>query len=529
MIITRLMTVTVRDAIYDLMRRFGMTRVFGNPGSTELPFFHGFPSDFQYILALHEAVAVGMADGYAQVTRNAALVNLHSAVGVGNAMGNIFTAYRNCSPLVITAGQQARSILPFEPFLAATQPVELPKPYVKWSVEPARAHDVPLAFARAFAIAMTPPRGPVFISIPADDWDRPSEFVAQRTIAPDLRPDPSVIQRIADILNHSHSPAIIVGAAIDRDSAWPGIIRLAEAHNARVWAAPMSARCSFPENHLLFAGFLAPMREKIVALLAGHDVILAVGAPAFTYHVEGHGPHIPPGATLCQLIDDPETAAATPTGIIAIGSVRLCLADLLEYTVASHRPTPPRREPAPRVEPSTPMSTAYILQTLHELRHPQSVIVEEAPSARPIMQSYLPITRRDGFYTMASGGLGWSMPASVGISLARPKEKIIALLGDGSSMYSIQSLWSAAQLGLPITFIILNNRRYAALQDFAPIFGYAESDPVQGTDLPAIDFVGLARAQGCEASRVTSASELEASLTCALQSPHPFLLEIEVA
>ena len=188
---------TVRHAVIDLMRRFGMTSVFANPGSTELPLFRDFPADFRYVLGLQEAVVVGMADGYAQATGNAAFVNLHSAAGLGNAMGNIFTAFRNRTPLVITAGQQARSILPFDPFLASTQATELPKPYVKWSIEPARAEDVPLAIARAYHVAMQEPRGPVLVSIPVDDWDRPAEPVPARVVSTVTRPEPRCSSRSA--------------------------------------------------------------------------------------------------------------------------------------------------------------------------------------------------------------------------------------------------------------------------------------------------------------------------------------------
>lgn len=284
---------TVRDAVIDLMRQFGMTSVFGNPGSTELPMFRNFPEDFRYVLGLQEAVVVGMADGYAQATRNASLVNLHSAAGVGNAMGNIFTAHKNRTPMVITAGQQARSILPFDPFLSSAQATELPKPYVKWSIEPARAEDVPLAFARAYYLAMMPPRGPVLISIPADDWDQPAQLLSARSVSTELRAEPLLIDQIGMTLEASRHPAFVVGAAVDRDNAWEAVVQLAEKHHARVWAAPMSGRCSFPENHRLFAGFLPAMREKIVQLLEGHDCIFALGAPAFTYHIEGNGPHIP--------------------------------------------------------------------------------------------------------------------------------------------------------------------------------------------------------------------------------------------
>ena len=198
----------------------------------------------------------------------------------------------------------------------------------------------------------------------------------------------------------------------------------------------------------------------------------------------------------------------TPVGIAAVGSIRPGLLDLIEKIVGKERTEPVRRDPDARAEASEPLSVAYVLQTLSEVRDARSVIVEEAPSARPVMQRYLPVTRSDGFYTMASGGLGWSMPAAVGIALARPNEKVIALIGDGSSMYSIQALWSAAQLRLPITFVILNNRRYAALKDFAPVFGFGEDERLPGIDLPGLDFVGLAKAQGCDGACVGEAAEL---------------------
>ena len=520
---------TVRDAVIDLMRRLGMTSVFANPGSTELPLFRNFPTDFRYVLGLQEAVVVGMADGYAQATRNASFVNLHSAAGVGNAMGNIVTAFKNRTPMVITAGQQARAILPFDPFLASAQATELPKPYVKWSIEPARAEDVPQAIARAYYLAMMPPRGPVLVSIPVDDWDQPAQPVAQRVVSTELRPQPLVLEQIGAALDASARPAFVVGAAVDRDGAWDAVVKLAEAHNAAVWAAPMSGRCSFPEDHPLFAGFLPAMRERIVAHLTGHDLILVLGAPAFAYHVEGAGPHIPPGAALCQLTEDPDTAAWTPVGTTAVGSIRLGVLDLLARPAPRARALPAPRAQRPRAEPSERMSVAYVLQTLAELRDAGDIVVEEAPSARPVMQGYLPFTRSETFFTMDSGGLGYGMPAAVGVALARPGTRVIGLIGDGSSMYSIQALWSAAQLRLPITFVILNNRRYAALQEFAPVFGFAAGDVVQGTELPDIDFVSLAQGMGCTGERVTNAERLRDALAKALRSPVATLVEVAVA
>jgi benzoylformate decarboxylase len=520
--------VTVRDAVIDLMRRFGMTTVFANPGSTELPMFRDFPNDFRYVLGLQEATVVGMADGFAQATRNASFVNLHSAAGVGNAMGNIFTAYKNRTPIVITAGQQARAILPFEPFLASSQATELPKPYVKWSIEPARAKDVPLAIARAYYIAMMPPRGPVLVSVPADDWDRPAQWVATRVVSTETRPQPSIIELIAVALDRSERPAFVVGGAVDRDNAWNEMVALAERHNARVWAAPMLGRCSFPEDHPLYAGVLPAMREKIVSVLGDHDVIFAIGAPAFTYHIEGAGPHIPEGASLFQITDDPDTAAWTPVGTTVVSSIRLGIEDLLARPACAPRPRPPARAPNALAQPSTLMSVAYVLQTLAELRKPDDIVVEEAPSARPVMQAYLPMTRSGTYYAMDSGGLGFGMPAAVGVALAKPDARVIGLIGDGSSMYSIQALWTAAQLKLPVTFVILNNGRYAALQNFAPVFGFSATDIVQGTELPGLDFPALAAGMGCAARRVSDAAELRDVLTQAIASGVPNLVEVEV-
>jgi benzoylformate decarboxylase len=520
---------TVRAAVLDLLRAFGITTIFGNPGSTELPLFLDFPKDFRYVLGLQEAVVIGMADGYAQATHNAAFVNLHSAAGVGHAMGNIFTAYRNRTPLVVTAGQQARSILPYEPFLYSSRAIELPKPYVKWSCEPARAEDVPAAIARAYYLAMQPPRGPVLVSVPADDWARPCERLEARIVSNEVRPEPRVLSAIGDALDGSKRPAFVVGAAVDRDGAWHEVVRLAERHNASVWVAPMSGRCSFPEDHPLFAGFLPAMREKIVQLLAGHDVVFALGAAAFTYHVEGFGPHLPAGATLVQLIDDPNVAAWAPAGTSAVGSIRLGVLDLLAREPPHSRERPRSRERPPHAEASSPMSVAYVMQTLAELRDPASIVLEEAPSSRSAMQLHLPILRSETFYTMCSGGLGYSMPAAVGIALAKPAAKVIALIGDGSAMYSIQALWSAAQLRLPITFVILKNRRYAALQDFAPAFGFRPGEKLPGTDLPDIDFATLARGQGCPGSCVSRAEDLREALANALKASVPTLVEVEVA
>ncbi|HTQ36653.1 MAG TPA: benzoylformate decarboxylase [Steroidobacteraceae bacterium] len=516
---------TVHEETFRLLRHLGMQRVFGNPGSTELAFLRDFPADFQYVLALQEAVAVGMADGYAQATRRAALVNLHSAVGVGHAMGNIFTAYRNRTPLVITAGQQARSLLQLDPFLFSERAAELPQPYVKWSIEPARAADVPRALQRAWHIAMQPPHGPVFVSIPSDDWDEPAETVAPHAVAAAGRADSRALAALAHSLAASRRPVFVVGAGVDRDGAWQEIVALAELHGALVWASPLIGRASFPEDHPQFAGFLPAFREEIHRRLRGHDLLLAVGAPIFTYHAPGTGPCLPEDLAVHQLTDEPSMAAAALAGESVVGGIRESLREL----VAAGRTTPPGvqrgRSPVPLLPLADPLTDRLLLQMLAELRAPDSIIVEEAPSSREPMHDHLPILRPDTFYTCSSGGLGHALPAAVGIALARPDSRVIALLGDGSAMYCIQGLWSAAQLRLPMTFIIINNGRYEALRQIGARLGNAQ--PV-GVELPGLDFVELARAQGCEACRVSTAAQLRPALRAALASTAPMLVEVRV-
>ena len=522
--------VTVRDAVYEVMRSFGADRIFGNPGSTELPMFRDFPGDFEYILGLQEAVVVGMADGYAQATGNVAFVNLHSAAGVGNGMGNIHTAFKNRTPLVIIAGQQARSILPFDPYLCSEASTELPKPYVKWSIEPARAEDVPLAVAAACRRALQAPCGPVLVSVPSDDWDRAATLVDPRICSSRVRPAPDLLMDLAQQLAQSQRPAIVVGAEVDRSGAWAEIIELAERHQAQVFAAPMSSRCSFPEDHRLFMGFLPAVRSKIVEQLADNDLVLVAGAPVFTYHVEGDGAHISPGTTLYQLTEDAVSAARAPIGVSVVGDLRFALEDLLGIALpqTSRAPVAARRQ-APQAEAASPLNVAYVLQTLAQTRPRDSLIVEEAPTARVVMHEYLPMLHPASFYTMASGGLGYGIAAAVGVAMAQPQRQVIAIIGDGSAMYSVQALWTAAQLGLNITFIILNNRRYAAMVRFGGVLGFPADAHLPGTEIPGLDFVALAQGHGCVGVRVDDAAELNTALRSALAAKGPVLIEAVVS
>jgi benzoylformate decarboxylase len=516
---------TVRDATMRLLRELGVTTIFGNPGSTELPMFRDFPADFRYILGLQESVVVGMADGFALASRNAALVNLHSSAGTGHALGNLFTAYKNQTPLIVTAGQQARSILPFEPFLHAARATEFPQPFVKWTCEPARAQDVPRAIARAYYEAMTPPCGPVFVSVPVDDWDAECDWVSARSIATLNPGDPAAVARLADAMARAKRPALVLGAGTARDGAWDVLVALAEQQTASVYVAPYASRNVFPEDHALFRGFLPAFQERMMSLLAEHDFILSLGGPLNLYHAEGSGPHIPAGAEYWSAGDNPGTLAWAPVGNAILGNTRAIATTLVALGKRSDRPAPARRPAPPELDREV-LDDRLALKCVMDTMPANAIIVEEAPTSRPPMQAYLRINRPDSFFTTASGGLGYGMPAAVGVSLARPDARIIAVIGDGSAMYGIQSLFSAFQLGSPITFVIINNRKYHALREFGRVFDMKE---VVGTDLTGLDFCALAKGHGLPPGRqVADVTSLERALADSFATPGPTLIEVLV-
>jgi benzoylformate decarboxylase len=517
--------ITVKQATLDLLRAFGIQKVFGNPGSTELPFLADWPDDIDYVLGLQEASVVGMADGYAQATRNAGFVNLHSAAGLGNALGNIYTAHRNQTPLVITAGQQARSILPLQAFLYAERAAEFPQPYVKFSVEPSRPEDVPGAIARAYYVAMQPPCGPTFVSVPIDDWSRPTQPVEARRVSREIGPDPEAIKALAAALAASQRPALVVGPGIDRAQAVDLMVRLAEKAKAAVWVSPFSARCSFPERHPQFWGFLQASPHQLSDALCGHDLVVVIGAPVFTFHVEGQASIFDGATTIFQITDDPTAAAVSPVGASIIATMKPALTMLLELLPKTTRETPSGRALPPAPAAGDPIAAEFLLHTLARAMPDDAVLVEEAPSHRPAMQKFMPMRGQDSFYTMASGGLGYGLPAAVGLALGKPGIRTVCLIGDGSAMYSIQALWTAAQRKLPLTVVVINNSGYGAMRSFSQVM---QVRGIPGLDLPGIDFVRIAEGLGCEAVRVTQASELKPALARAFAHHSVGLIEVVV-
>lgn len=499
---------TVREVTYDLLRSLGMTTVFGNPGSTELPFLKDFPEDFTYVLALQEASALSMAEGYAQGTGNAALVNLHTAPGLGNAMGAMVTAYENKTPLIVTAGQQDRRHVALEPLLSGRL-VELARPYVKRSHEPARAGDVPREIRRAYHTAMQHPRGPVFLSIPMDDWDAGAEPLPARRIHYRSAPDPEGLREAAAVLRDAGSPAIVVGPGVARSGGFDGVVALAERLRAPVWQESIGALIGFPQSHPLYRGYLAHAQKKVSDTLAPHDAVLVLGAPVFTYYPYVPGPTVREGTQVVQITEDPDEAARADVGTSLVCDVERGVEGLLGLLPETGRPEPGRREPPPAPEPSSPMSVDYVMYAIAGALPPETVVVDESTSSKARLRKRILVDEPDGYHTSAAGGLGFCLPASVGLKLALPERPVVCVIGDGSSMYSIQALWSAARYGAAVPVVVINNRGYSILKAFQETIGVKD---VPGLDLPDIDIVQIVRGFGCEGETVTTPEDLRAAL-----------------
>ncbi|MEI8312234.1 MAG: thiamine pyrophosphate-binding protein, partial [Verrucomicrobiota bacterium] len=372
---------TVKDITFDLLRRLGLTTIVGNPGSTEETFLKNFPDDFNYVMALQEASVVGIADGLSQGLRKPVIVNVHTGAGIGNAMGCILTAYQNKTPLIITAGQQIREMLLLEPLLTNIDAVNLPRPWVKWSYEPARAEDIPAAFMRAYATAVQQPAGPVFLSLPLDDWDREMEEVdVFRTVSTRTGPDPARVGEFAAMINASKNPVLVYGADIARSEAWDEGIAFAEALGAPVWAAPFCERTPFPENHPQFTGVLPAAIGPLSDKLSGHDLIIVIGAPVFRYYPFVPGAYLPRGARLLHVTDDPNMSSKAPVGESLVSDSRLFLQSMMPLVARRAGKWDAMASVVPPTTDDLPLTPDRVFEIVSSLRPAEMVVVEESPS-----------------------------------------------------------------------------------------------------------------------------------------------------
>ncbi len=524
---------TVRDASFDLFRAQGMTTIFGNPGSTELPMLADFPDDFRFVLGLQEAVVVGMADGFAQASRRTAIANLHTAPGVGNAMGAIFNAQANHTPLLVTAGQQARAQMTLQANLTNRDATRMPHPLVKWAYEPPRAEDVPLALAHGAHLASLPPQGPVFVSLPMDDWavevdEADAREAISRRVSGRATADPEAVRALAESLDAAANPVLVAGPDIDASGGWEAAVALAERQRLPVWAtpAPGGGKLGFPEGHPNFRGVLPPAIGPVAQTLEGHDLILVAGSSVFPYYPHIPGPLLPEGARLTAITSDPDEAARAPMGDAIVADVKLTLEALLAAVPESSRPAP---EPSPgptEIPADDPLDSSTVHSALAEVFPEDGIVVLESPSSTLALRNQLRLSRPGSYYFSAGGGLGFGLAASVGVQLAQPDRPVVCVIGEGSVQYAVTAFWSAAAYDVPVSFLVLRNDEYAILKWFA------EVESVQGApglDLPGLDVAAVARGYGVSSQVATGRDEVRDALAKALASSQPELVEVPVA
>jgi benzoylformate decarboxylase len=525
---------TVRDATFDVLRTLGLTTIFSNPGSTEIPFLVDLPDDLSFVLALHEGSVVGLASGYALGRGEPAFALLHTTAGLGNAVSALATARVNHAPLVVMVGQQDRRHLAQEPFLAGRLH-GLAGEYPVFVEQPVRPQDVPGAVVRAHHAAATA-RGPALVIVPMDDWLAPApeahEILGPERLVRAQVAAPEAIDELAALLEEAQAPAIVTGAGADTAAGWAGLVALAERLACPVFTEAFGARAGFPQDHPQFAGTLSPSRTRMRQTLSPFDAILAVGAPIFRLYNYEPGPLVEPGTRLAQVTGDPDEAHRSPSELTVLaepGAVCLGLAERLSQRTAVTPVARVRPAPLPPPAAGEPLLAGHVFDVLAERLAPDAILVEESPSSRPELNLRVPARAPMGLLSAAMGGLGFALPGAAGLKMALPDRAVLTVAGDGASIYAIQSLWSAARYGAGALFLIMANGRYAVMDGLAANTGKAAPWP----GFEAVDLTAIARALGCPAERIETYDELVARfdevIPTLAERDEPLVLEIVVA
>lgn len=527
---------TVLESTLDMFRAHGMTTIFGNPGSNELPFLAGLDEDFDFVLGLHEQVVVGMAEGYAHATGRPALVNIHAASGSGNAMGALTNAHYGHTPMVILAGQQVRRTVGQETMLASADASVLPAPLVKYSHEPLAAADVPRTLAQAIFETSTQPCGPVYVSVPLDDWAEPAldddALLADRSVVTAGGLTPELVQELIATVDGAKNLALVVGpqvdaAAVEDPAVFDAVVLLAEKADASVYIAPSPPRGPFPTTHPNFEGVLVPGIKSVRDRLAGHDVVLVLGAAVFRYHRWEPSNYLEAGTRVVQITQDPREATRAPFGRAVVanvaGSAKVLAAGVADRGTRRGQPGS-RVLPAARTSPDG-MTGTEVLEVLNAHVNDTVAYVNETTTLDLEYLERIAIDRPGMYHFPASGGLGFGLPVAVGMSLGDPEKTIVATVGDGSSNYGITALYTAAQRQTRTVFVIVNNSSYGALAGFAQRMGVPD---VPGLKIGGIDFVSIAEGYGVPAQRTNTREEFEAAYEKALAGTGPVLIDVRV-
>ncbi len=546
-------TYTGRAAFLELLIQEGVTHLFGNPGTTELPLMEVVPQypQLKYVLGLQESVVLGMADGFARATGKLAACNLHCTPGLGHAMGALYTAKFNGSPIIVTAGQYERGYGLTEPLLYEPL-VRLAEPLVKWAIEVERAEDLPRIIHRAAKVALSAPTGPVFISLPGSILDETvSMDLGQPTrVETHVQPTDGVLRQLAQRLRQAERPVILAGQELGRHDCFAEAAALAEQLGAPVYLESVPYNSRFPTSHPANMGEITRNQYKVRETLAAYDLMICLGGDLLRMSPMAPVEPLPEGMPVVHISErDWELGKNFVTEMAIRANVGDTLRALLpilssQLTDTDHARAADRLARAKDRNWQSTRTKFAATATLHANdvpTHPDYailqivqalpsnvIVVDETLTTASALNKLLPAEDPLAYMGLTSGGLGFGMAGAIGVALAKPERPVVAIIGDGSSLYSIQSLWTAAHLRLPITYVIVNNRSYRIIKDRLQAMRGTDQFVVMDMTDPAIDFVSVAQGFGLTASRVEKPSDIQAAVAKAIASGKPSLVEVVI-
>jgi benzoylformate decarboxylase len=545
--------ITGRSAFLALLKDEGITHLFGNPGTTELPIMHALKDhpDLTYVLGLQEAIVVAMADGFSRASGRLVACNVHVAPGLGNAMGSLFNAKFTGTPMILTAGQQEQGHGLTEPLLYDAL-VPIATPLVKWAVEVTRLEDLPRIVRRAAKVAMTPPTGPVFLSLPGDILNAEAGIDLATSTRVDTRSRPSdqVLEALAKRLLKSERPVIVVGDETVKSDALEAAAKFAQTLGAPVYQQSVAYGAHFISEHPCYMGSLSRDQKQVRAVLSNYDLLIALGTDPVRMSVWSEVEPLPDNMPIVHIglidwdmgknypadmavrADLAETLLVLSPLLAKLGGNRLAArAEAVIAELASGNWSAKRRDLAQRFvsrAKTTPIDPDWLTLQLAETLPQDAVVVNEGLTSSRHLNDLIAYRDRYGFHALASGGIGWGVPAAVGVALAQAPRQVMCYSGDGSAMYTIQALWTAAHLKLPITYVIANNGGYRIIKQ--RLKSFHGNDQFIGMDFadPNIDFAALARSMGMPAEHISDPDAVRPALRRAFSTPGPKLLDIVV-
>ena len=545
---------TGRSAFLTLLKDEGITHLFGNPGTTELPIMHALKDhpDLTYVLGLQESIVVGMADGFSRASGKLVACNVHVAPGLGNAMGSLFNARFTGTPMILTAGQQELGHGLTEPMLYDPL-VPIAEPLVKWAIEVSRLEDLPRIVHRAAKVATAPPTGPVFLSLPGDilNAEGSIELGAPTRVDTRTRPSDEVLEALADRLLAAKAPVLVCGDELVKSDALAEAAELAETLGAAAYQQSVPYGAHFLSEHACYIGALTRDQRQVRETLAEYDLLVVLGADALRMAVFSPVEPLPAGMPVVQIgqldwemgknyaselavrADVKETIRALIPILRRKGGEALVKqADDSISRLTLNNWSAKRLKLIEKLGGANgsvrPIDPDFLMLRLTEALPDGAVLVNEGLTAARLIPDLFPYRDRYAYHGLASGGIGWAMAGAVGVQLALPDRPVCALIGDGSAMYTIQALWTAAHLKLPITYVIANNRSYRILKQ--RLLAFHQNDQYGAMDLndPAIDFAALAGSLGVPAETVTEPDQIGPALASAFNNDGPNLVDVVV-